>query len=87
MDLLAYLKSLPSEEARQAFAVRAGSTLGHVRNVAYGYKPCGPELAVSLERESARLVRRWDLRPHDWRRIWPELIGTDGAPVEITRRA
>ena len=23
---------------------------------------------------------RWDLRPDDWHRIWPELIGTEGAP-------
>ncbi len=23
---------------------------------------------------------RWDLRPNDWHLIWPELIGTDGAP-------
>lgn len=26
-------------------------------------------------------VRRWDLRPADWHRIWPELIGAEGAPV------
>lgn len=25
-------------------------------------------------------VRRWDLRPDDWHRIWPELIGAEGAP-------
>lgn len=25
-------------------------------------------------------VKRWDLRPDDWHRIWPELIGTEGAP-------
>jgi DNA-binding transcriptional regulator YdaS (Cro superfamily) len=25
-------------------------------------------------------VRRWDLRPDDWHLIWPELIGTEGAP-------
>ena len=28
-------------------------------------------------------VRRWDLRPDDWHRIWPELIGKPGAP-ELT---
>lgn len=39
-----------------------------------------PELCVSIERESLLQVRRWDLRPKDWHRIWPELIGTDGAP-------
>ena len=26
-------------------------------------------------------VRRWDLRPDDWHRIWPELVGTEGSPV------
>lgn len=25
-------------------------------------------------------VRRWDLRPNDWHRIWPELVDTPGAP-------
>jgi hypothetical protein len=25
-------------------------------------------------------VARWDLRPDDWHRIWPELIGAEGAP-------
>lgn len=25
-------------------------------------------------------VRRWELRPDDWYRIWPELIGAEGAP-------
>ncbi len=24
--------------------------------------------------------RRWHQRPDDWHRIWPELIGADGAP-------
>lgn len=24
--------------------------------------------------------KRWDLRPDDWHRIWPELIGIEGAP-------
>jgi len=34
---------------------------------------CSPLCAVTS-------VRRWDLRPYDWHRIWPELIGTEGAP-------
>jgi hypothetical protein len=23
---------------------------------------------------------RWDLRPHDWHLVWPELVGIEGAP-------
>jgi hypothetical protein len=30
--------------------------------------------------DEASSVRRWDLRPDDWHRIWPELVGADGAP-------
>lgn len=33
------------------------------------------------EIERATGVRRWHLRPDDWHRIWPELIGADGAPA------
>lgn len=30
--------------------------------------------------EHATGVSRWELRPEDWWRVWPELIGADGAP-------
>ena len=42
---------------------------------------CAPELCVSIELATQGAVRRWDLRPTDWHRIWPELVGVDGAPV------
>lgn len=35
---------------------------------------------AAFEAASGNTVRRWELRPDDWHRIWPELIGTDGAP-------
>lgn len=43
---------------------------------------CGyqPARCVEIERDSGGELRRWDLRPRDWHLIWPELIGTDGAP-------
>lgn len=80
MDLKTYLKGLPDMEEREALALRVGTSLGHLNNVAYRYKPCAPALAVAIELDSDRAVRRWDLRPDDWHRIWPELIGADGAP-------
>jgi hypothetical protein len=48
-------------------------------------KSVPPQYAVGVERaanrhESGLWVRRWHLRPDDWHRIWPELVGTDGAP-------
>lgn len=38
------------------------------------------ENSVAIERATDGAVRRWDLRPDDWHRIWPELVGMDGAP-------
>lgn len=43
-------------------------------------REAGPELAVRVEQATAGAVMRWDLRPADWHRIWPELITAEGAP-------
>lgn len=39
------------------------------------------EHCAAIEQATARAVMRWDLRPDDWHRIWPELIGIEGAPA------
>ena len=39
------------------------------------------EHCASIELAAGCAVRRWDLRPNDWWRIWPELIGQEGAPA------
>lgn len=36
---------------------------------------------VAIEKVTHGAVRRWELRPDDWHRIWPELIGAEGAPA------
>lgn len=79
MNLSAYLKPM-GEPQRVAFAMRCGTTWNHMRNVAYSGKPCGVMLAVNLERETGGRLRRWHVRPKDWHLIWPELVGTEGAP-------
>lgn len=53
------------------------TTLGHLKNVGYGYRPCAAELAVRIERHTAGQVSRRDLRPSDWQDIWPELANSD----------
>jgi DNA-binding transcriptional regulator YdaS (Cro superfamily) len=81
MDALKdYLKSLAGDDGREKFASLCETTFGHLRNVMYGLRPCSAELAVLIERNSGGAVTRKDLRPSDWHRIWPELIGTKGAP-------
>jgi DNA-binding transcriptional regulator YdaS (Cro superfamily) len=72
MDLKTYLQSLPAAD-RAPFAERCGTKLGHLVNVSYGYREASPKLCVALERESRGAVTRRDLRPDDWRGIWPEL--------------
>lgn len=74
-----YLSPMP-EKDRERFARRCGSSIGHLRNVISGFRPCATDLAVSIETESQRAVRRWDLRPADWHRHWPELKEDPAAP-------
>lgn len=79
MKLSEYLKPL-DVEARERLATECGTTLGHLRNVAFSGKPCGTKLAVAIEIKSGHAVRRWELCPVDWWAQWPELIGVEGAP-------
>jgi DNA-binding transcriptional regulator YdaS (Cro superfamily) len=66
MKLLPYLKTL-SPDRRRIFAARCDTSLGHMTNVAYGYKPCAESLAIAIERESAGAVTVEELRPDvDW---------------------
>lgn len=66
MDLKTYLEGLSSEE-RASLATACDSTVGHIRNVSYGYRTCAEKLAIAIERESGGKVRCEDLRPDvDW---------------------
>lgn len=38
------------------------------------------ELGAAIEGAVEGRVRRWDLWPLTWHLIWPELIGSEGAP-------
>jgi DNA-binding transcriptional regulator YdaS (Cro superfamily) len=44
-----------------------------MHNVMHGYRPCSPELAALIDSNSKGIVGRHELRPNDWREIWPEL--------------
>ena len=79
--LKAFLASLPDDAARREWAKSCETSLGHLRNCIYAPKPIAAETCVLIEHNSAGRVRRWHLRPADWHRIWPELIGAQGAPI------
>lgn len=82
MNLKQHL-SVMSQADRERFALDCGTTLGHLRNVMYGYRPCSPELASAIELTSRGAVTRITLCPGNWHRIWPELAqsGASTDPV------
>lgn len=42
--------------------------------------PAGRRIELGAAIEKAVGIPRWQQRPNDWHRIWPELVGTEGAP-------
>lgn len=48
---------------------------------ASGLKEVPVDRCTAIELATAGKVMRWDLRPQDWHRHWPELVGRDDAPV------
>lgn len=73
--------------ARRQIAGQLGINEQYLYQVLTRRRQPDPELAVSIERESRGAVMRWDLRPEDWHRIWPELVGRNGAPRAQIRKA
>jgi len=73
MKLRAYLDSLPHGGVA-VFAKKLGfDSPAMLYQIAKGLRPCNPALAVKIEHESDFQVTRPELRPDDWRDIWPEL--------------
>ncbi len=88
MNLADYL-SLPDAPSMAAFARDLGLNADQVRQWRHGHddrKP-SPANCVAIERATNGVVRRWDLRPDDWQAIWPELVGTKGAPKAPAKAA
>jgi hypothetical protein len=79
-ELRKFVKGIRDYEARQRFAESCGTTLGHLYNVMYGRRPSSAKLAVLIEQRTGGAVNRFVLHRCDWHEIWPELIGSSGAP-------
>ncbi|MCR4302436.1 MAG: helix-turn-helix domain-containing protein [Sulfuricaulis sp.] len=62
-----------------ALAAALGISPVRLSHMASGYRPIAPAMAPKIESATKGAVRRWDMR-EDWHEIWPELIGTKGAP-------
>jgi len=46
-----------------------------------------PIYAAAIERATNGQVTRRDLRPHDWRSIWPELVESQASTGAVSRHA
>lgn len=71
--LLDYLNGLPVKE-QEDFARRCQTTVGYLRQIAYGHRACPAHLAINIERESKRALMCEELRPTgvDWAYIRAE---------------
>lgn len=63
-----------------ALADRIGVKQQHVWNWLNRKGRVPTDHCAAIEQATDRAVMRWDLRPEDWWKIWPELVGLDGAP-------
>jgi DNA-binding transcriptional regulator YdaS (Cro superfamily) len=79
MDLLEFVKGERGRGASIAATIGVHPVM--VSQWAGGVKAVPVERCCDIERATGNAVRRWDLRRADWHRIWPELIGTEGAPA------
>lgn len=62
--LINYIKGMPTNNERVAFAIRCGTTLGYLKLVMYGNRNCNAALAIAIDRESKSAVVCDDLCPN-----------------------
>lgn len=79
MSLKDYLQSLTLKQ-REIFAQGVGTTAAHLRNISYGYRPCGESLAIKIEQNTDRQVTCEELRPDvDWAYLRGTAANADSA--------
>lgn len=71
MNLATYLKKTQLNKA--AFAREVGISSALLYQFETGLRPVPPQHCPAIVRASDGEVTCKDLRPDDWRRIWPEL--------------
>lgn len=72
MNLKTYLAEM-SRGGPSAFAASIGVSLSYLSQLASGAASVSPARCVEIEQITNGAVSRRELRPDDWRLIWPEL--------------
>ena len=78
-EYLSAAGSMTVAQLRERIGVKSDMQIRQWRH-GYADRQPSPEFAAAIELATEGKVRRWDLRPKDWHRIWPELINVKGAP-------
>ena len=79
MNLHDYIKPF-DKQALKDFAGNCGTTVGQLKQVAYGYRRPGAALAIGIERESSRAVTCEEMRPDiDWAYLRNSLLTKSAA--------
>lgn len=79
MNLTEYVKQGRGRQTAIAIAIGAQPQL--VWQWSRGGRPVPVARCAAIEAATSGEVKRWELRPDDWHKYWPELIGTEGAPA------
>jgi DNA-binding transcriptional regulator YdaS (Cro superfamily) len=70
MDVKQFIKTFSSDQKGQAqlaaFAKKAGTSVGYLRQLAGGHRKASADMAILLEEKSNGLMRREDIRPDYW---------------------
>ncbi|WP_175786511.1 transcriptional regulator [Burkholderia anthina] len=75
MNLKDYIST--SERGTAAkLAAHLGVSASYLSQMASGLCPISEKRCVQIEQFTHGGVTRRDLRPDDWREIWPELVGS-----------
>lgn len=75
----------PQERARLAAVV--GINEQYLYQCLTGRAQMDAKEAARIEKATDLALRRWDLRTKDWHEVWPELVGTEGAPDPAEAKA
>jgi len=70
---------IPDSAERQNVAQLLGINPAYLYQCVTRRRDMDARKAAELERACNGRIRRWQLR-RDWHIVWPELVGTDGAP-------
>lgn len=68
-------------ERRRSLAEATGASEQYLYQCLTGRRDMAPAEAMRLETETRGELRRWALCQKTWHRIWPDLIGAEGAPA------